>query len=37
VIVKMEDGSTQTFSYESQPAFQPGSKVRVVNGALTAG
>lgn len=37
VIVKMEDGSTRTFSYESQPSFQTGSKVRVVNGALTAG
>jgi outer membrane lipoprotein SlyB len=37
VIVKMEDGTTQTFSFDSQPAFQPGSKVRVVNGALTAG
>ena len=37
VIVKMEDGSTRTFSYESQPSFQAGSKVRVVNGALTAG
>ena len=37
VIVKMEDGSTRTFSYESQPGFQAGSKVRVVNGALTEG
>ena len=37
VTVNMEDGSTRTFSYESQPAFQAGSKVRVVNGALTAG
>lgn len=37
VIVKMEDGSTRTFSYESQPAFQAGSKVRIVNGALTSG
>ena len=37
VTVKMDDGSTQTFSYDSQPAFQAGSKVRVVNGTLTAG
>lgn len=36
VTVKMDDGSTRTFSYESQPNFQVGSKVRVVNGALTA-
>lgn len=37
VVVNMEDGSTRTFSYDTQPAFQPGSKVRVVNGALTSG
>jgi outer membrane lipoprotein SlyB len=37
VTVKMDDGSTQTFSYDTQPAFQAGSKVRVVNGTLTAG
>jgi outer membrane lipoprotein SlyB len=37
VTVKMDDGSTQTFSYDAQPAFQSGSKVRVVNGTLTAG
>jgi len=37
VTVNMDDGSTQTFSYDAQPAFQAGSKVRVVNGTLTAG
>lgn len=37
VVVNMEDGTTRTFSYDSQPAFQAGSKVRVVNGTLTAG
>jgi len=37
VTVKMDDGTTQTFSYDTQPALQPGSKVRVVNGTLTAG
>lgn len=37
VVVNMEDGTTRTFSYDTQPAFQIGSKVRVVNGALTAG
>lgn len=37
VVVNMDDGSTRTFSYDTQPAFQPGSKVRVVNGALTSG
>jgi len=36
VTVKMEDGTVRTFPYDSQPAFQTGSKVRVVNGALTA-
>jgi outer membrane lipoprotein SlyB len=37
VIVNMDDGSTRTFSFETQPAFQAGGKVRVVNGTLTAG
>lgn len=37
VIVNMDDGSTRSFSYDSQPAFQAGSKVRIVNGNLTAG
>lgn len=36
VIVNMDDGSIRTFSYDVQPAFQAGGKVRVVNGALTA-
>jgi outer membrane lipoprotein SlyB len=36
VVVNMEDGTTRTFSYDTQPAFQVGAKVRVVNGALTA-
>ncbi|MGE0559365.1 MAG: glycine zipper 2TM domain-containing protein [Burkholderiales bacterium] len=35
VVVNMDDGSTRTFSYDTQPAFQAGSKVRVVNGTLT--
>jgi outer membrane lipoprotein SlyB len=37
VVVNMDDGTTRTFSYDTQPAFQAGSKVRVVNGALTSG
>lgn len=37
VTVKMDDGSTRSFSYDTQPGFQAGSKVRVVDGALTAG
>lgn len=37
VVVNMDDGTTRTFSYDTQPAFQAGVKVRVVNGALTAG
>lgn len=36
VVVNMNDGTTRTFSYDAQPAFQAGAKVRVVNGALTA-
>lgn len=37
VVVSMDDGTTRTFSYDTQPAFQTGVKVRVMNGALTAG
>lgn len=37
VVVNMDDGTSRTFSYDTQPAFQAGSKVRVVNGALTSG
>lgn len=37
VIVNMDDGSVRSFAYDSQPAFQAGAKVKVVNGALTAG
>lgn len=36
VVVNMNDGTTRTFSYDTQPAFQTGAKVRVVNGALVA-
>ncbi len=37
VVVNMDDGSTRTFSFDTQPAFQVGGKVRVVNGTLTSG
>jgi outer membrane lipoprotein SlyB len=34
VVVRLENGGTQTFSYAEQPGFAVGSKVKVVNGAL---
>jgi len=37
VTVKMEDGAVRTFPYDTQPPYQTGSKVRVVNGTLTDG
>lgn len=37
VIVNMDDGSVRSFGYDSPPGFQAGAKVKVVNGALTAG
>jgi outer membrane lipoprotein SlyB len=37
VTVKMEDGSVRTFPYDTQPPFQTGSKIRVVNGTLSEG
>ncbi len=36
VVVKMDDGTTLTFSYETQPGFALGSKVKVVNGLMVA-
>lgn len=36
VVVRMEDGGVRTFPYETEPAFRPGAKVRVVEGALVA-
>lgn len=37
VTVKMDDGAVRTFPFDAQPAFQTGSKVRVINGNLTDG
>lgn len=36
VVVRLENGGTQTISYASQPGFAVGSKVKVTNGTLTA-
>ncbi|HYD79325.1 MAG TPA: glycine zipper 2TM domain-containing protein [Paucimonas sp.] len=33
--VRMEDGSTRTFPYTTQPSWNEGDRVRVVNGELT--
>lgn len=37
VLVRFEDGSTQTFSTESAPAWRSGDRVRLQNGLLTMG
>lgn len=36
VAVRMEDGSSRSFSYEKEPAFRVGERVKVVDGALVA-
>jgi outer membrane lipoprotein SlyB len=36
VAVRMDDGSTQNFPYQAEPAFRAGDKVRVVEGKLVA-
>ena len=36
VAVRMENGSSRTFSYDKEPAFRIGEKVKVVKGALVA-
>ena len=37
VVVRLENGGTQTVSYPTQPAFSVGSRVRVENGTLVQG
>lgn len=34
VVVRLENGGSQTFSYEAQPAFAVGARVKVENGTL---
>ena len=36
VVVRLENGGTQTISYAAQPGFAVGSKVKVTNGTLSA-
>ena len=36
VVVRLENGGTQTISYETQPAYVVGARVRVDKGVLTA-
>lgn len=36
VNVRMEDGSSRHFTYESAPAFQPGDPVKVIDGRLVS-
>jgi len=36
VAVRMDDGSTRSFDYDSEPAFRAGDKVKVVEGRLIA-
>ena len=36
VVVRLENGGTQTVSYPTQPNFKVGDKVRVENGVLVA-
>jgi outer membrane lipoprotein SlyB len=36
VVVRLEDGTSRTFSYQTEPAFRTGDRVKVVEGALVA-
>jgi outer membrane lipoprotein SlyB len=35
VAVRMDDGTTRHFTYEEAPGYEPGDKVKVVDGRLT--
>jgi len=36
VVVRLEDGTSRTFSYQAEPAFRTGDKVKIVDGAIVA-
>ncbi len=36
VVVRLEDGTSRTFSYQTEPAFRAGDKVKIVDGAIVA-
>jgi outer membrane lipoprotein SlyB len=36
VIVRMDDGTTRTFPFESEPGFRAGDKVRIADGQIVA-
>ena len=36
VVVRMADGTSLTFLFESEPGYRAGDKVKVVNGSLAA-
>jgi len=36
VMVRLENGTSQTFSYQSEPAFHSGDRVKIVDGAIVA-
>lgn len=36
VVVRLEDGTSRTIAYETEPAFRVGDKVKIVNGTIVA-
>jgi len=36
MVVRLEDGTSRTFSYQTEPAFRTGDRVRIVEGAIVA-
>ena len=36
VVVRLEDGTSRTFSYQTEPALRTGDKVKIVEGAIVA-
>lgn len=36
VVVRLEDGTSRTFSYPAEPAFRAGDKVKIVDGTVVA-
>jgi len=36
VVVRLEDGTSRTFAYQTEPAFRVGDRIKIVDGALVA-
>ncbi|MBX9809990.1 MAG: glycine zipper 2TM domain-containing protein [Burkholderiales bacterium] len=36
VVVRLDDGTSRTFSYQTEPAFRAGDRIKIIDGAIVA-